>query len=225
MAGLQQPMPPSQAVQVATAVDVQPQEARVKLILGDWQICEDSQGEYYVHVSGQSFDQPPEQLVQLYQASQGQVSQPVAAPEARIKMTVGEWQICEDAQGEYYVHTPTGQSSDQPPSHLVQFAQPHHLVPHQATYATPPAVVLTHELPPTYVTHELPPTYASSSAPAYAVSQAFVVPPAYTYVAPKTVAKAENPTLLTNTAAPKLDQVQEQAPTVRAAKLVKRGCC
>jgi len=31
-----------------------------------------------------------------------------------------DWQICEDAQGEYYVHTPSGKTFDQPPQQLVQ---------------------------------------------------------------------------------------------------------
>merc|ERR1712066_128292 len=43
-----------------------PQQAIVKQEVGPWQICEDAMGEYYVHLpSGQTFDQPPPELMQF----------------------------------------------------------------------------------------------------------------------------------------------------------------
>mmetsp|Transcript_51369 Transcript_51369/g.122057 ORF Transcript_51369/g.122057 Transcript_51369/m.122057 type:complete len:568 (-) Transcript_51369:62-1765(-) len=42
----------------------------VKMQLGDWMVCEDGQGEFYWHVpTQQSFDDPPPELVQLYDLS------------------------------------------------------------------------------------------------------------------------------------------------------------
>merc|ERR1719482_1434373 len=96
-------------------------------------ICEDAQGEYYLNSrTGQTFDQPPAELVQLYQqaqqpqqpaAQQAKYAQPQQQAAQKIKQQLGDWLICEDAQGEFYVNSRTQQSFDQPPAELVQLYQ------------------------------------------------------------------------------------------------------
>jgi hypothetical protein len=50
----------------------QVQEATVKMKVGVWSVCEDQQGEFYHNgVTGQTFDNPPPELVGLLQQSQG----------------------------------------------------------------------------------------------------------------------------------------------------------
>lgn len=101
-------------------------EAVVKMEVGMWQVCEDQQGEFYVHTaSGQQFEQAPDELLLLLQQVQAPAPVGQSPPEAQamIKMEVGEWQVCEDQQGEYYVHTLSGQSFDQPPVELLQLLQ------------------------------------------------------------------------------------------------------
>mmetsp|Transcript_12457 Transcript_12457/g.22887 ORF Transcript_12457/g.22887 Transcript_12457/m.22887 type:complete len:195 (-) Transcript_12457:56-640(-) len=148
----QQPVPPMKQQQVVTyaaappvinqgfaqpQLAVQPQaQAVVKMEVGVWQVCEDQQGEFYVHtVSGQQFDQPPAELLQLLQqqpapapapVSQQVLTQPPTAAQPVVTMEVGEWQVCEDQQGEYYVHTPSGQTFDQPPPELLLMLQQLH---------------------------------------------------------------------------------------------------
>jgi hypothetical protein len=47
------------------------QQAVLKMEVGGWQICEDELGEFYVHAAtGQQFDQPPQQLLQVLQMAQ-----------------------------------------------------------------------------------------------------------------------------------------------------------
>jgi len=52
-----------------------------------------------------------------------QQQQPDAAAQGIVKAEVGGWQICEDAQGEYYVHLASGQTFDEPPQELLQLLQ------------------------------------------------------------------------------------------------------
>jgi hypothetical protein len=123
-AKVQQPQQPqSQPSQAA--------QAKVKFELGSWRVCEDAQGEFYIHApTGQSFDQPPDELVQLYKA-QKQAPQPVQAPQivqasqaqqtpSRVKLAIGNWLVCEDNQGEFYVNKLTRQNFNQPPQELLQ---------------------------------------------------------------------------------------------------------
>eukprot|EP00929_Paragymnodinium_shiwhaense_P124303 TRINITY_DN9947_c0_g1_i1.p1 TRINITY_DN9947_c0_g1~~TRINITY_DN9947_c0_g1_i1.p1 ORF type:complete len:623 (-),score=152.59 TRINITY_DN9947_c0_g1_i1:166-2034(-) len=44
---------------------------------------------------------------------------PETAAQATVKQTVGDWLICEDAQGEFYQHVPTQQTFDQAPQELL----------------------------------------------------------------------------------------------------------
>lgn len=53
---------------------------------------------------------------------QGQ-AQVVTAQQAAVTATVGDWQIARDNIGEFYFHTPTGQSFDQAPVELLQILQ------------------------------------------------------------------------------------------------------
>jgi len=53
---------------------------------------------------------------------QGQ-AQVVAAQQAEVTARVGDWQIARDNMGEFYFHTPTGQSFDQAPVELLQILQ------------------------------------------------------------------------------------------------------
>merc|ERR1712151_1193222 len=59
-----------------------------------------------------AYEMPQQQYVY---ASSG-----VAAQAPMLKAQVGDWQICEDAQGEYYVHVPSNQTFDQAPLELLQ---------------------------------------------------------------------------------------------------------
>lgn len=137
-AGQAQPAPAQAAPQAQHVTHAAPAPAaKLKSTIGDWQICEDAQGEFYVHApTGQTFNEAPLDLLRLVQAAQKPavpqqyaappaVAPPAAAPapQAKLKMTLGDWQICEDAQGEFYVHAPTGQTFDQPPPQLVQLYQ------------------------------------------------------------------------------------------------------
>merc|ERR1711865_1100542 len=45
------------------------------------------------------------------------------APQAQVTGQVGQWLICQDAQGEFYQDSSTGQQFDQPPAHLLQLMQ------------------------------------------------------------------------------------------------------
>jgi len=106
-------------------------EAVIKMEVGLWQVCEDQQGEFYVHTaSGQQFDQPPYEVLQVLQQVQAPgpmnqqiITQQPQETQAMVKTEVGAWQICEDAQGEYYVHKVSGQTFDQPPVELLQLLQ------------------------------------------------------------------------------------------------------
>jgi hypothetical protein len=124
-------------------------QSRVKSELGPWCICEDAQGEFYFHApTGQSFDQPPAELVQLYKASQAQqqvpqqaqAPQPAQTQQAQVKLAVGNWLVCQDGQGEFYVNSQTRQEFSQPPQELVQLlakSQPTTQTVSQPTYHAP----------------------------------------------------------------------------------------
>lgn len=71
--------------------------------------------------------QPQAQYVQQAQfptlQQTPQVIQQQAAPQEAqsiVKLEIGEWLVCEDAQGEFYFHAPSGQSFDQAPPELVE---------------------------------------------------------------------------------------------------------
>merc|ERR1711953_168260 len=57
---------------------------------------------------------------QQYQPQQLQAAQ---QPESTVKMQLGPWLVCEDALGEFYHHSQTGQSFEQPPAELLQLFQ------------------------------------------------------------------------------------------------------
>jgi hypothetical protein len=72
---------PYQPQSVAYAQQVS--EPKLKEQIGDWMICEDAQGEFYVHArTQQSFDKPPAELVKLYQSIQQQKQ--VTAQQAQV---------------------------------------------------------------------------------------------------------------------------------------------
>jgi len=102
---LQQPQLQPQQMQAQMQVQqMQAQQAqqaaaqtKQKFTLGPWIVCEDSQGEFYYHTpSGQSFDQPPQELVQLYKAQQ-----PSAAPAAPAQQVIQYVQQPMQAQQTY----------------------------------------------------------------------------------------------------------------------------
>merc|ERR1719215_887064 len=43
--------------------------------------------------------------------------------QAIVKQEIGPWQICEDAQGDYFVYLPSGQTFDNMPPELLQLLQ------------------------------------------------------------------------------------------------------
>jgi len=95
-----------------------PQVQVLRQLGGGWLQCQDAQGMYYYNQSTrQSSVQYPADLrapalVQGAPANQ--------ASQARLKQQLGEWMICEDARGEFYMNARTQQSFDQPPAELVQ---------------------------------------------------------------------------------------------------------
>ena len=108
---------------------------------GGWLQCADAQGVLYYNSQTQQASRAPPPGVAGASAAQPAAQPP--AQQATVKMTLGEWQVCEDVQGEYYVHTTTGQTFDQPPPQLVQLYQSMQSTPAQAApvqYAAAPAV-------------------------------------------------------------------------------------
>jgi len=82
--------------------------------------------QYYTQPAASSYAPPmyaAQDMQQMQMQPQLQQEQPEAASQGIVKAEVGEWQICEDAQGEYYVHVPSGQTFDQPPQELLQLMQ------------------------------------------------------------------------------------------------------
>ena len=51
-----------------------------------------------------------------------ELQQPAAT--ANVTGQIGEWLICEDQQGEYYIHEPSQQQFDQPPAELLALLPP-----------------------------------------------------------------------------------------------------
>jgi hypothetical protein len=108
-------------------------QAEVVAQIGDWAVCEDAQGEFYYNAAtGQSFDAPPPEFLQVIQAAKAQTQQtvPNAQPapppqqsEAKVLQTFGEWAICQDAQGKFYQNLRTKESYDQPPPELAMALQ------------------------------------------------------------------------------------------------------
>mmetsp|Transcript_79398 Transcript_79398/g.246240 ORF Transcript_79398/g.246240 Transcript_79398/m.246240 type:complete len:164 (-) Transcript_79398:115-606(-) len=70
----QMPMPQQEQQGLPASASVPPgQRTEIRAQLGDWAICEDSQGFFYYNMpTGQSYDEPPPELLQLYQAHKAQ---------------------------------------------------------------------------------------------------------------------------------------------------------
>jgi len=115
------------------AAEANPQVQVLRELGGGWLQCQDAQGVYYFNqVTQQSSDdlpaelrtpaQPPASMQGALNSYAQQAQQPEAAPASKpkLKQRLGEWMICEDAQGEFYMNARTQQSFDQPPPELVQ---------------------------------------------------------------------------------------------------------
>jgi len=88
------------------------------------QYVQQTQAQPQVQYMQQAQAQPQVQYVQQapsYQP-QAQFVQQAAPQQAQssVKLEVGDWMVCEDAMGEFYHHSPTGQSFDQAPAQLVE---------------------------------------------------------------------------------------------------------
>eukprot|EP00411_Alexandrium_monilatum_P052734 CAMPEP_0175423538 /NCGR_PEP_ID=MMETSP0095-20121207/48315_1 /TAXON_ID=311494 /ORGANISM="Alexandrium monilatum, Strain CCMP3105" /LENGTH=164 /DNA_ID=CAMNT_0016722801 /DNA_START=26 /DNA_END=516 /DNA_ORIENTATION=+ len=98
-----------------------------------WFECLDAQGVYYYNEhTQQSSEAVPAAAMKSasYGApaaapmAQAPVAAPVAqGPAAMTKMQIGVWNIAEDAQGEFYCNTITGETYDQPPPELLSLMQ------------------------------------------------------------------------------------------------------
>lgn len=107
---------------------------------GGWLQCRDDKGVfYYNQETQQSSDEAPAEFrvaakpsvsVQPQSSAYAQ-PQPAQKPvytqqaqmpanQVKLKEQIGEWMICEDAQGEFYKNARTQQQFDQPPAELVQ---------------------------------------------------------------------------------------------------------
>jgi len=148
-----------QQQQYQPAAEAAPQ-VQVLRELGDgWLQCKDAQGIYFFNQVTQqtSVDVPAElrapaqppaatQCQSSAYVQQAQAPQGASANQARVKQQLGEWMICEDAQGEFYMNQRTQQSFDQPPAELVQLykasqqqkqAAPQQVVTHQTASHSP----------------------------------------------------------------------------------------
>jgi hypothetical protein len=118
-----------------------------------WLQCQDNQGIFYFNqVTQQSSDDLPAELrtpAQVVQApvqpqfmgyaQQPQMPQIAPASQATVKQQIGDWLICVDALGEFYVNARTQQQLDQAPAELlyqVQAAQQQKLTQPQAQVVT-----------------------------------------------------------------------------------------
>jgi hypothetical protein len=113
-----------------------PQVEVLRELGGGWMQCRDAQGIFFFNQVTQqsSVDVPAELRAPSQQPAPAPVAQPqpamysqqvqmpqvAIAGQTNVKEQVGEWLICEDAQGEYYHNSRTSQSFDQPPAELVQ---------------------------------------------------------------------------------------------------------
>jgi len=121
------------AQQQPQAAAATPQVQVLRELGAGWLQCRDAQGTYYYNqVTQQSSDDVPPELRALLQppattqsqapvfSQQAQAAQGAPANQAKIKQQLGDWMICEDAQGEFYMNARNQQSFDQPPAELVQ---------------------------------------------------------------------------------------------------------
>jgi hypothetical protein len=144
-------------------------------------------------------------------------------PAPQLKMEVGDWQICEDMQGEYYVHIPTGQTYDEPPPELVQLRQAtqwQHAVQYTAAPAAYAAPV-TYAAAPQIAYHAAPVTYAAppmtfAAAPANDVPAPFATVDSMLQPQPEEQAPAP----VVNSAPP-----PAAAPNSKKRSANKKGCC
>lgn len=136
---LQAAQKPSQKVAAAS-----PQVQVLRDLGGGWLQCQDNQGLYFFNqVTGESsVDVPaalrvqaqptsyqPQSVAYAQQASVPTPYQPQSVAytqqvsEPKLKEQIGDWMICEDAQGEFYINARTQQSFDKPPAELVKLYQ------------------------------------------------------------------------------------------------------
>lgn len=110
-----------------------PQVQVLRELAGGWLHVQDAQGPFYYNQrTQQSSDEYPVELrapaqpsapMQSQSSAYAQQAQPQQGPpanQAKLKQQLGDWMICEDAQGEFYMNARTQQSYDQPPAELVQ---------------------------------------------------------------------------------------------------------
>jgi len=170
-------------------VQAQPlqEEATVKMTVGVWSVCEDQQGEYYHNgTTGQTFDSPPPEFVELLQGSQwaahdAPVYQAQAAPvyQSSVSQGVPVYHTASVAQGLSVYRTPGAQGAPvYQVSTVAQHAPVQQTVPINSTVAlttatTSPAVfhvasadqspmlqMSSSQLNPQYVHHQ--PTHQQS---------------------------------------------------------------
>lgn len=134
-----------QAPQLATTAAPAPQVQVLSKLGAGWLQCQDNQGVFFFNevTRETSVDVPaalrapaafqPQSTPQVQppgfasfqpqvmpQVQQTQAQQLAPSSNPRLKEQIGEWMICEDEQGEYYVNSRTQQSFSQPPQELVQ---------------------------------------------------------------------------------------------------------
>jgi hypothetical protein len=80
----------------------QASEPKLKEQIGDWMICEDAQGEFYVNArTQQSFDKPPAELVKLYQSIQQQKQSATQQSQAAAQQAAMQQQMRLQQQMQY----------------------------------------------------------------------------------------------------------------------------
>jgi hypothetical protein len=123
-----------QAPQVQQVAQQAPQPQILRELPGGWLQCQDEQGVYFFNEVTQEscVDVPaalrqqqaaPKQPQPMVYTQPAQSAPAAAAGQPKVKEQIGDWMICEDAQGEYYINARTQQSFDQAPAELVQLYQ------------------------------------------------------------------------------------------------------
>jgi len=119
--------------------------ARVKRrINAEWIECEDVQGTYFYSQrkhEALTLDQvSPEALalghVQLFSQ---QPSRPSQVQQPAVRLQLGEWVVYAGAQGDFFHHTPSGQSFAQPPPEFLQLQERHQQMQSQVHHPAQPS--------------------------------------------------------------------------------------
>lgn len=147
------------------------QPATVLADLGEWIICEDTMGEFYYHApTNQSFDNPPPELVHLYQ------QQEEKHRENQLEQLRQQLHLHERLKQQKQHHQQHQPQVQQPVLAEVQqpvFAVQPRIVGNvgSSTYSVQPSTFSTQQAPPMRVMYQLQPAHSRSVPPVQQVVQ------------------------------------------------------